>query len=413
MTRQETVTATGAAQSAPASDPSPRPGSGPGLDGVALVRTVATALVRLSRWRDVGDRVYADGVQSAYNHLVLRAIACGGEPPASVPDMVTWAGRTPLAQWPTGLSASALAEAGLGGGDFLVDAETRTPTQVCFEWAMAVPDVPAELFENTVIDEALANCRAAGSPEAYTAFRRLLITRPVLTAVELAALGAELDLVPVYELVRRCYEAVPAAYRGPSGVYRLCGRCGCVLIPLRDGGFRCELDRCRHDGREEPDRIEAAPDGLLQARRPLRVFITSPGLAETELEATLRGKDGRRGKQSAPGIGVELWPAFDAYDLRLTFADGTVWAIDVKDWASPSLLGARTRPFAAEPPHDRALIVIPAYRLRRREDYKRAFEHALDPGLRRLVEICTDADLVKQARRQARRAAEATENGGR
>ena len=85
----------------------------------------------------------------------------------------------------------------------------------------------------------------------------------------------------------------------------------------------------------------------------------------------------------------------------------------MKDWASPSLLGARTRAFAAAPPHDRALIVIPAYRLRRREDYKRAFEHALDPGLRRLVEICTDADLVKQARRQARRAAEATENGGR
>lgn len=410
MTRRETVTATGAALSAPASGPSPRPGSGSGLDGVALVRTVATALVRLSRWRDVGDRVYADGVQGAYNHLVLRAIACGSEPPASVPDMVTWAGRTPLAQWPTGLSAEALAEAGLSGGDFLVDAETRTPTQACFEWAMTVPDVPAELFENAVIDEALASCKAAGSPEAYTAFRRLLITRPVLTAVELAALGAELDLVPVYELVRRCYEAVPAAYRGPGGAYRLCGRCGCVLIPLRDGGFRCELDRCRHDSREAPDRAEAAPDGLLQVRRPLRVFITSPGLAETELEATLRGKGAKR---PATEIRIEMWPAFDAYDLRLTFADGTAWAIDVKDWASPSLLGARTRAFAAAPPHDRALIVIPAYRLRRREDYKRAFGHALDPGLRRHVEICTDADLVKQARRQARRAAEATENGGR
>ena len=104
MTRQEAATAAGPEQAPRPSGPSPRPG--PGLDGVTLVRTVATALVRLSRWRDVGDRVYADGVQSAYNHLVLRAIACGGEPPASVPDMVTWAGRTPLAQWPTGLSAA-------------------------------------------------------------------------------------------------------------------------------------------------------------------------------------------------------------------------------------------------------------------------------------------------------------------
>jgi restriction endonuclease in pPIWI_RE module len=409
MTRQETVTATGTGQSSPPSGPS----QGPGLDGVALVRTVATALVRLSRWRDVGDRVYADGVQSAYNHLVLRAIACGGEPPASVPDMVTWAGRTPLAQWPTGLSTAALAEAGLGGAGFLVDAETRTPKQVCFEWAMAVPDVPAELFENTVIDEALARCRAAGAPEAYTAFRRLLITRPVLTVVELAALGAELDLVPVFELVRRCYEPVPAAYRGPNGEYRLCGRCGCVLIPLRAGGFRCELDRCRHDDRQEPDRIETAPGGLLQARRPLRVFITSPGLAETELEAALRGTNGKRGRRSVSDIEIEMWPAFDAYDLRLTFADGTAWAIDVKDWASPSLLGARTQAFVGGPPHDRALIVIPAYRFRRREDYARAFRHALDPGLKRHIEICTDADLVNRARREARRVVEAAHKGGR
>ena len=37
-----------------------------------------------------------------------------------------------------------------------MDAETRTPTQACLEWAMAVPDVPAELFENAVIDDALA-----------------------------------------------------------------------------------------------------------------------------------------------------------------------------------------------------------------------------------------------------------------
>jgi hypothetical protein len=408
MTRQTTTATAGPEQGAPAGHLDP--GRAPGLDGVGLVRTVATALVRLSRWRDVGGRVYADGVQGAYNHLVLRAIACGGEPPASVPDMVTWAGRTPLAQWPTGLSPKALGEAGLDGGDFLVDAETRTPTQVCFEWAMAVPDVPAELFENAVIDEALANCRAAGAPEAYTAFRRLLITRPVLTAVELAALGAELDLMPAFELIRRCYEPVPAAYRGANGEYRLCGRCGCVLIPLRAGGFRCELDRCRHDGREQPNRVEAAPGGLLQARRPLRVFITSPGLAETELEAALRGNGGKR---SAPEIGIEMWPAFDAYDLRLTFADGTAWAIDVKDWASPSLLGARTRAFAGGPPHDRALIVIPAYRFRRREDYARAFRHALDPDLRRHIEICTDADLVKQARREARRVAEATQNEGR
>ena len=152
--------------------------------------------------------------------------------------MVTWAGRTPLSQWPG--SPEALAR-GTGNG-VLVDAETRHPTQACLEWAMAVADVPAELFENVVIDDALASCRAARSPAAYTAFRRLLITRPVLTAVELAALGAELDLMPVFEVIRRCYEPAPAAYRGPrrqSGSAGGAAACWCPLrerrLPLRAG----------------------------------------------------------------------------------------------------------------------------------------------------------------------------------
>ena len=65
---------------------------------------------------------------------------------------------------------------------------------------------------------------------------------------------------------------------------------------------------------------------MLQPSRPLRVFITSPGLAETELETALR----------KAGLFPEMWPLFDAYDLRLPFPDGTAWAIDVKDWARPS-----------------------------------------------------------------------------
>ena len=44
-----------------------------------------------------------------------------------------------------------------------------------------------------------------------------------------------------------------------------------------------------------------------------------------------------------------MWPQFDAYDLRIPFPDGTAWAIDVKDWANPSLLG-RPDPGAARRP---------------------------------------------------------------
>jgi len=199
-----------------------------------------------------------------------------------------------------------------------------------------------------VIDDALAACRAARSPASYTAFRRLLITRPVLTATDLAAFAAEIDLVPVFEVIRRCYEPAPAAYIR-DGQFQLCGRCGCLLVPLRDGGYRCELDRCRADGGTTRGTVLPAANLVLQLSRPLRVFITGPGLAETDLEKTLR-KSRARPRDVAP---VRcLRPA-------CPFPDGTAWAVDVKDWASPSLLGAKTAELRASPPHNRAFIVVP------------------------------------------------------
>jgi hypothetical protein len=268
-----------------------------------------------------------------------------------------------------------------------------------------VPDAPAELFENAVIDEALAACRAARSPGSYTAFRKLLITKPAMTAAEIAALIGDIDLLPVFETVRRSYEPAPAAYMR-DGAYRLCGRCGCLLIPLNGGGYRCELDRCRNDGRSSLGDALPAQAGVVQLRRPLRVFITSPGLAETELEATLRSL----------GLKPGMWPQFDAYDLKVPFPDGAVWAVDVKDWANPSLLAIRTGLLRPDPPYDRAFIVVPEYRFQVRENYARAFRHHLAAEARGLLDICSDTEFIAMARRELgrarRRAAAAAKDRG-
>lgn len=363
------------------------------LDDTTLLHTVATAIAQLSRRQSPGDPVYEDGIQRAYNHLVLRCLLADIEPPTCVPGLVTWASQTPVGEWPG---------CRLQGDDLLVDSATRTPTQYCLEWALPVADAPAEVFENQVVGDALAACRAARSPASYTAFRRLLITRPVLTATELAALAAEVDLLPVFEVIRRCYEPAPAAYVR-DGQFQLCGRCGCLLVPLRDGGYRCELDRCRADGGTSRGPVLPAAALVLQLSRPLRVFITSPGLAETDLEKKLR----------KAGLVPEMWPLFDAYDLRVRFPDGTAWAVDVKDWASPSLLGARTMGLRASPPHNRAFVVVPAYRFQAREDYARAFRHALAPGLRDQLTVCSDDSFARQARRELRRATrQVTTDGG-
>jgi pPIWI_RE three-gene island domain Y/REase associating with pPIWI_RE len=361
-------------------------------DGTTLLHTVATAIYALSRRQAPSDPVYDDAVQRAYNYLVLHSIRNGSEPPASVSDMVTWAARTRLGDWPADLVAT-----GVGGDEVLVDGETRSPTQVCLEWALPTPDVHAELVENEIIGDAMAACRAAKSPRSYTAFRRLLVTRPVLTAVELVSLAAEIDLMPVFEIVRRSYEPASAAYLADDG-YRQCGRCGCLLVPLRNGDYRCDLDRCRNDGGTVLGEALPAAARVLQLSRPLRVFITSPGLAETDLEKALR----------KVGLAPEMWPKFDAYDLRVPFPDGTAWAVDVKDWANPSLLGLRTRALRVDPLHDRAFIVVPRYRFRAREDYARAFRHALAQDLRGTITVRSDEDFLKDARRELRN----IKNGG-
>jgi hypothetical protein len=360
------------------------------LDGPALLRGVSTALAQLSRRQVPGDPVYDDSVQRAYNRLVLHCLNAGVEPPESVPGMVTWAAATPLGQWPADL-----ASARVTGAEVLVDPETRVPTQACMEFAMPVADAAAELFENVIISTALEACRAARSPKSYTAFRRLLITRPVLTGADLVALATQIELMPALEVIRRCYEPAPAAYLR-NGAYRGCGRCGCLLVPLRNGGYCCELDRCRNDGGTTLG-LELPPSArVLQLSRPLRVFITSPGIAETELEAALSGPPIR--------LRPEMWPQFDAYDLRVPFPDGSAWAVDVKDWASPSLLAARMHALPPDPPFTRAFIVVPEYRFRVREDYARAFRSALPPGLESALTVCSDTEFLDLARKQLRRA---------
>jgi hypothetical protein len=77
----------------------------------------------------------------------------------------------------------------------------------------------------------------------------------------------------------------------------------------------------------------------------------------------------------ALGLDVELWPAFDRYDLRIVFPNREVWAVDVKDWANPFLLARRVKPIPSDPPWTRAYFVFPDERRAQREDYLRAFNH--------------------------------------
>ncbi|MFD7844796.1 hypothetical protein ACFV4K_17895 [Nocardia sp. NPDC059764] len=359
----------------------------PVIDSESVVRLVATAMVQLSQQRSPGKAIYPDSVQKALNQVVLLALERGAAPPHSVADLVRWAQR-PLGEWPLDLPADLAAD-----DTILVDPDTMTPTQRCLEWLVDAGDTLAELVENKVMLGVLAKTRTAQAPDSYTEFRKLLVTQPVLTRSEFLSLTTNtIELELLDEQIKYSYRPAPPSLRR-NGVFRRCGRCKGLLVPVGMDGYRCELDRCRREGVALGDTIDAGRHQLVyQLLRPLRVFVTGPGLAETDLQRDLESL----------GSTVEMWPEHDTYDLRVTFDNGSVWAIDVKDYANPALLARRATPLPKHPPYHRAFLVIPQYRFDERPDYRVVFHHHVDPEVREHLELVTDTEVVAAARKQLR-----------
>jgi hypothetical protein len=227
-------------------------------------------------------------------------------------------------------------------------------------------------------------CASAGGPDAYVAFRRLLISRPVLTAIEFQEYCNDPALEGLAEPLEAAYLEAPA-YAAVNGTYHCCPHCGNILLPDATRRLLCENARCRNAKKRGEGKTVPASDGVYWLKRGARRFIAAPGLVELDLATKL----------SALGLCVELWPEYDRYDLRVSFSDGEVWAIDVKDWAEPHLLAKRIKPIPAFPTWSRAVYVFPDERRRERRDYRRAFLRSCSIPQ---VEACFVTELLRQAR---------------
>jgi hypothetical protein len=206
-----------------------------------------------------------------------------------------------------------------------------------------------------------------GSQRAYEASRRFVIERP---AGELRALTDERTTAEKYTGARLV--ANPQTLP-PDRVCRFgrgdadecwwpCPVCG---WPMR---VQAPVVSCTYNPHQALFRIASQPPGgapvLVQASPArLRVpearsvegngcvavavwrFVTVPGISEVLLEKRLLG---------IPGVGVQMWPVRDAYDLLVTAPGGQTWRVDVKDHVSPARI-------AANPP-SAEYIVVPAYR---------------------------------------------------
>jgi hypothetical protein len=255
----------------------------------------------------------------------------------------------------------ALDDESVGLADTLLDGPMVT--RACEEWAVDSSDPEAHVLEQRLLLDVLSVCRAANRQDAYVAYRSLLIERPVLTAFDLQRHRAKPALALLADQLRDAYQPAPTECID-KGRLICCAVCRNLLVRMRDGRMRCVEDRCAAVNSAKPGATLSVEDDVYWLRRDLRAFIAAPGRTEVGLAKWLCGK----------GLSVDLWPAFDAYDLKVAFADGMVWAVDVKDWINPVRLARQVRPIPQTPAWDRAFFVVPQDRLKRQPDYLRAFQ---------------------------------------
>ncbi len=357
-----------------------------------LVRLVASALFRVAELADRGQRLsvpYPAPLQRALDRLACTFLIRGHVPPQSVADLFQLC-RRPLVDWPL-----TLPEGAVGDDDTLLLGDQIT--NLCDEWAEKdVLDVEGELFEQSLIQAVRKLCRNLDRQDSYVAFRRMLIESPVISEFDLKTACFDPHLSPLREHLNTCYQRVPLSH-GDDGQYRCCINCNGLLLRSNGDLFVCENEACRVSGEFVTGNRIAADDGVLWLRRELRRFITKPGLAELRLFKRLA---------EIPKLDVELWPGFDSYDTLVRFADGEVWAIDVKDQRNPFLLASQARIPADNPHWDKAFFVFPDARRRERSDYLRAFRHYSEV-VSGMVDACFESDIVKRIEKQARSRANA------
>lgn len=358
-------------------------------DEIAL-HLIATGIVQIAQRVERGEPAlsypYPAPLQRGLNYLVALNLMRHRPIPQSVPDLLRWCAEKPLVEW--GLQ---LEEQSIGERDVLL--YDNMPTSLCDEWSRNVGDVEADVTETRFMDDVFRICQSRTSGDSlYVKLRHTLATCRVLTTFEHVSLKLDSELSVVSALLDEAYLEAPLSCRF-GDEYLVCGGCGNLLQPDRKDRPVCENERCRAQG-SPVGKIIAARESPKWLIRPLRRFIANPAVTELRLAEVLRDM----------GLQVELWPQFDAYDIRITFPDQHVWAIDVKDWSSPELLARSVKSIPTYPPWSRAFYVFPDERRREREDYKRAFTSRCNQ-LSKEVAAIYEGELISHAHQELKRRA--------
>ncbi|HEX6293052.1 MAG TPA: hypothetical protein VFZ66_27970 [Herpetosiphonaceae bacterium] len=294
---------------------------------------------------------YHDAWERGARMLAFECLIRGLPAPAHLGVVINdWCRHAPR-DWPLPLGASGR----LYDEPLLNEDNELTP--LCRELAHGLEygDAELELCEAQMgVVRTLAQGRR--SQDGYVAFRRFVIEHPVATQDEISDAAAVRTLTPFAAHLHELYERIPTTAIH-HGHLLLCGHCGWTLERMK-GRLRCGSPRCRvlteNFSRGTATRPFNTDDPPLRVRRAIRQYVVAPGIYELNLVRQVE----------ALGLTCQLWPFYDRYDVRVIFDDGTTWAVDLKDWQHPHLLGRHLTTFADEAPDWRQFFfAIPDARL--------------------------------------------------
>ena len=283
------------------------------------------------------------------------------EQPIGVDELYAWCGK-PILQWPLSDNFRSKFDQDATLINFaLADDVTKGLTSLCEEWARTGLDVRSEFDEERIMPEIRRLCynHKEGGQRLYTLIRKFFISNPIVSEANLSDLYAELPEAIGALLVGDdgAYTEVPISLSW-RGQFYVCPYCGSLLSREDEleptGSADCHDRRCQEKRRRRPVTI-STQERVYRLANGLRRYVCAPGKAELELAHRLKGLR----------VEAELWPDFDAYDLRLTFSgQSEAWAVDVKDWTNPTALGLHIltsdKPaFADYPKWNRAFFVFP------------------------------------------------------
>lgn len=357
-----------------------------------LIRNLATGIVRhFSHLEESDNWTFSRSLHRAVEHLQVLGLTQGQILLLGVPQFLNGWAQKPIREWdillelPDDWASESLIEQG-------------SPSALCIE---ILPECSEdEQRQKTFFDEVFA--RSLTQPSRYTDLRCFINQHPVICLGELeirrmTELEEFSDLLMLQAGLG--YEPAPESYRY-KGKFWCCGHCGGLLhrISSTKGmeSLRCENSYCAQYQKLPVPFESDENDQVLRLKRHLRRSWHRPGVAELRLERQLRQL----------GVEVLLYPERDAYDLHLTFKNGSSWAVDVKFWKKAHNLGQSVTeaiPQLEAMPHQQSFFVFADELKHEGEAYIRVFLNACSVELRP-EQVRFESDFIQLARQQQRKA---------